>query len=139
MTLNPKITNAVAQAMIQALADAADAGTAAVIEIYDGAQPTDADTAIGAQTKLVTLTCSATIGSVSDGNPGGLLTFSAITSGSAIATGTAAWFRMLTQAGGTVIMDGTVGTGTHDIVFNTVAFTTSSTIAISAMTAKQPE
>lgn len=141
MALNLKISNAVAQAMLTAVKSAIDAGTAAIIEIYDGSQPTDPDTAVGAQVKLATLTMNATaFGSVSDAAPGAIMTAAAITSdSSADATGTAAWFRMLTQAGGSVIMDGSVGTGTHDMVFNTVAFTAGSTIAITAMTVTMPE
>ena len=54
------VTNAVAQAMLTALGTAADAGTAAVIEIYSGSVPANADAAIGAATLLASLTCSAT-------------------------------------------------------------------------------
>ena len=140
MANNPTYTNAVAQAMITAYLTALDAGSAGIIEIYDGAKPTDADTAIGAQTKLATLTCSATAGVVSDGAPGGLLTFNAISDDAAAdATGTAAWFRILTQAGGTVIQDGTVGTSGADINFSTVAFVALAVISISSLTLTQPE
>ncbi len=126
--------------MTTAFLDAADAGSAVIITIYNDTQPTDADTAIGAQTLLATLTCSATMGVVTDGAPGGLLTLNAITSDvSADATGTASWFRMLTQGAGTTICDGSVGTGTNDIVFNTVAFEISAEIAISSYTFNHPE
>lgn len=141
MANNLFITNAVAQSMLTAVKTAIDAGTAAVIEIYDGTQPTNADTAVGAQTKLATLTMNATaFGSVSDANPGAIMTAAAITpDSSADATGTAAWFRMLTQAGGTTILDGSVGTSGADINFNTVAFTGGSQIEITSLTITQPE
>ncbi len=140
MTLQFHIPTAVAQAMATAFLDANDAGSAAIITIYTGTIPTDADTAIGAQTLLATLTCSATSGVVTDGAPGGLNTFNAITSDtSADATGTAAWGRMLTQAAGTTICDFSVGTGTHDIVFNTVAFEIGAEIAMSSWLITMPE
>jgi hypothetical protein len=140
MATNPQFPQAIVQAMGQAFLDAQDAGTAAVIEIYDGAQPTDADTAIGAQTKLAVLTCSATSGVLSDGTPGALLTYNAIADdSSADATGTAAWFQILTQSGGTIIIMGSVGTSDADLVFNTVAFTAGSTISITALTGTFPE
>lgn len=141
MANNLKVTNAVAQAMLTAVKTAIDAGTAAVIEIYTGSQPTDADTAIGAQTKLATLTMNATaFGAVSDANPGAIMTAAAITDdSSADATGTAAWFRMLTQGGGTTILDGSVGTSGADMNFNTVAFTSGSVISITSLTITQPE
>lgn len=141
MANNLKVTNAVAQAMLTAVKTAIDAGTAAVIEIYTGSQPTDADTAIGAQTKLATLTMNATaFGAVSDANPGAIMTAAAITDdSSADATGTAAWFRMLTQAGGTTILDGSVGTSGADMNMNTTAFTSGSVISITSLTITQPE
>lgn len=141
MANNLYITNSVAQAMLTAVKTAADAGSAAIIEIYTASQAADADTAIGAQTKLATLTMNATaFGAVSDANPGAIMTAAAITGdSSADATGTAAWFRMLTQAGGTTIMDGSVGTSGADMNFNTTAFTSGSQIDITAMTVTQPE
>ncbi len=133
-------TTAVAQAKATALLDAMDAGTALIIEIYAGTIPTDADTAIGGQTKLATLTGSATGGVVSDGAPGGLLTFNAITDDSAAdATATAAFFRILTQGAGTTIMDGSVSTASADINFNSVAFTSGAAISISSLTITEPE
>lgn len=135
------ITTLVAQAMANAFTTALDAGTAGIITIYTGTIPTDADTAIGAQTLLATLTFSASsFGAATDGNPGGLITAAAITSdSSADATGTAAWARILTQAGGTTIADVNVGTTATTMVFNTVSFTSGSAIACSAFTFTMPE
>lgn len=135
------VTTLVAQAMANAFTTALDAGSAGIITIYTGTIPTDADTAIGAQTLLATLTFSATsFGAATDGNPGGLITANAITSdASADATGTAAWARILTQGAGTTICDVSVGTATSTIVFNTVAFTAGSAIAITAFTFTHPE
>ncbi len=141
MANNFKISNAVAQALANAFATALDAGTAGIIRIYDGAQPTDPDTAIGAQVLLAELTFSATsFGAAADANPGGRITANAVTSdASADATGTAAWFRMLTQAGGSVICDGSVGASGADLNMNTVSFTAGSTVSITSFTVTMPE
>lgn len=123
------------------LTESIDAGTAAVINIYDSTVPADADTALGAQVLLAQLTCSATaFTSVADDTPGAIATFAAITSdSSANATGTASFFRILTQSGGTTIAQGTVGTATSDLVLNTVSITSGSTVSITAATILLPE
>ena len=53
------------------------------------------------------------------------------------ATGTAAHFR-IKSGGGTVIIQGTVGTSGSDINFNSVAFVSAGTSAISSMVITQP-
>ena len=135
------ITNAEAISMLTDLGVGMDAGTAAVINIYDGTVPADADTALGAQVLLAQLTCSATaFASVADDTPGAIATFAAITSdSSANATGTASFFRILTQSGGTVIAQGTVGTATSDLILNTTAITSGSTVSITSATILLPE
>ena len=141
MANNFKITNAVAQAMANAFTTATDAGTAALIRIYDGTQATDPDTAVGAQTLLAELTMSATsFGAATDANPGALITANSITSDtSANATGTASWFRVVTQNGGSTICDGSVGTASADMILNTTSITSGSTVAITSFTITMPE
>ena len=131
------ITNAVASALADAFTTALDAGTAGIITIYTGTIPTNANTAIGAQTLLATLTFSATsFGAASNG----VITANAITSdSSADATGTAAWARILTQGGGTTICDIDVGTSGATMNFNTVAFTSGSVIACTSFTFTMPK
>ena len=135
------ITNAEAISMLTDLGVGMDAGTAAVINIYDSTVPADADTALGAQVLLAQLTCSATaFTSVTDDTPGAIATFAAITSdSSANATGTATFFRILTQSGGTTIAQGTVGTATSDLILNTVSITSGSTVSITSATILLPE
>lgn len=132
-----RITNAVASAMANAFTTALDAGTAGIIEIYDSTIPTNADTAVGAQTKLATLTFSASsFGAASNG----VITAASITSdSSADATGTASWARLLTQSGGTTIADVDVGTSGATINFNTVSFVSGSTISITSFTFTMPK
>jgi hypothetical protein len=135
------ITNAVAQSMLNAFTTATDAGTAAVINIYSGTVPADADTALGAQVLLAQLTMSGTsFPAATDLNPGARITANAITSdSSADATGTAAFFRILTQSGGTVTAQGTVGTASADLILNTTSITSGSTVSITAATVTLPE
>lgn len=137
MAADPRITNAVASASCDAIVDAIDGGAGAgTIKIYTGTIPTDADTAVGAQTLLATLTFSdPAFGAASNG----VATASAITSdSSADATGTAAWARIATSAG-TTVMDVTVGTSGEDINFNTVSFVSGATVAITSLTVTVPK
>lgn len=134
-----QVTNTVAQAMATALETSIDAGTAAVIRILTGSQPTlasDAETG----TLLGTLTGSATFGTVAGSGTNGRITAGAIASDtSADATGTAGYFRLLTQTGGTIIAQGTIGTSSADLILNTVAITAGSTIAITSATIDVPQ
>ena len=136
MAADPRLTNAAASAAADAVVDRIDTGGAGTIKIYTGTIPTDADTAVGAQTLLATLTFSATaFGSASNG----VATANAITSDtSADATGTAAWAR-IANGSGTTQMDVTVGTSGDDINFNTVSFVTGATVSITALTYTQPK
>lgn len=133
-------TQSVSQAMLTAWETAANAGTAAVIEISDGSVPADAD-ASEAGTLLATLTCSASIfASKTDAAPGALGTMDTITNdSSADATSTATHYRIKTQSGGTVIQQGTVGTSGCDINFGSVAFVSGAVISITAFTETVPE
>jgi hypothetical protein len=126
------ITNTVAIAMLTDFEVSANAGTAAVINIYDNSVPADADASIGASVLLAQLTCNADLFSaITDDTPGAIGTFNAITAdSSANNTGTATYFRLLTQSGGTTIAQGTVGTATSDLILNTVAITSGSTVSI---------
>lgn len=91
-------------------------GNAGLLRIYDGAQPASPNTAVGAQVKLAELTCGSPFAAAA---AAGVLTANAITGANALATGTAAWFRLTTSAG-TAVIDGTVGTsGTDAIIDNT--------------------
>ena len=133
------ITQAVAQSLLTAFETAANAGTAAVIEIRSGAAPGPDEAAGGVL--LATLTCNASIfTSKTDGAPGAVGTLAAVSSDtSADDTGTAAHFRLLTQTGGTAIAEGTVGTATSDLILNTVSITAGSTVSITSGTITVPE
>lgn len=139
MATAPFLTNAAAQSMMTALETAIDAGTAAVVNIYDGSPPADADASITGNL-LAQLTCSGTFGTVSDANPGAKITAAAISSDTnADSTGTATHFRILTQSGGTAIFQGTVGTATADMILNTTSITSGSTVSLTSAIITLPE
>lgn len=102
------------------------------LRIYDGAQPAGPDTAIGAQVLLAELRFNATAFPAA---ALGVLTANAITSdASANATGTAAWFRALKSDGVTALMDGTVGTGAHNMVVATTSIVAAAQVDVTALT-----
>lgn len=106
------------------------AGTGCKITLYAGTQPTDANTPISTQTKLVELTVAGSFGTDSSGT----ITLSTVTSGLATASGTATFFRIFKSDGTTVVMDGSVGTASADMILNTTAIVVGQTVAISSGT-----
>jgi len=113
-------------------------GGTGFLMILSGAQPATVAT-VDAGTVLVVMALSATPGTVS----AGVLTFNAITSTAASATGTAGHFLICTSSvtatcvavtSSTRIIQGAVGTSGSDINFSTVAFTSGTTISVSSMT-----
>lgn len=107
------------------------------IRIYAGTKPTNANTAIGAQTLLATLRFGATAFGAS---VAGVATANAITSDSdAAATGTASFFRCLKSNGTSVVYDGTVGVSGCDMNMATVALVQHAIISLSSFTMTQPE
>jgi hypothetical protein len=106
------------------------AGSGSKINIYSGAQPANANTAISGQTLLVTLTVSGSFGSDSNGT----FTLSTVTNGTAVATGTASFFRITQSDNTTVVMDGSVATSDADLVLNNTSIATGQVVSISAGT-----
>lgn len=106
------------------------AGSNAIIRIYSGSQPANANTAISTQTLLVSLNISGAFGTDSNGT----LTFSTVNNGTAVASGTASFFRIVKSDGTTVIMDGSIGTSSADLVLNTTTIATNDTVAITSGT-----
>jgi hypothetical protein len=112
-----------------------DIGASGFLRIYDGTQPTNVATALGAQVKLAELALSATAFGAA---AAGVLTANAISNdASADATGTATWATLVT-AGGTRIADFSVGTSGADLNLNTVAITAAAVVAVSSLTITFP-
>jgi hypothetical protein len=132
MANTPRITATQANVMLNAgYVTVANAG---FIDIYQGTQPAAGGGATGA-TLLVTLTLNAT---AFPSASGGVLTANAITSGVAVATDTATWFRMTKSDHVTVLLDGSVGTSGADLNLNTVSITTGGTVSVSSFTITMP-
>lgn len=129
MALNPKYSNQAVNVEANALAAELNNG---YLRIYDGSQPTNADTAVGGQTLLAELRFNATaFGAAS----AGVITANALTADSAAnATGTAAWFRALKSDGTSSIWDGTVGTSSADLVLNSTAIQSGAQVTVTALT-----
>jgi hypothetical protein len=106
------------------------AGTGALINIYAGSQPANANTAISGQTLLVTLTVSGSFGTDSNGT----ITLSTVANGTAVATNTATFFRITKSDTTTVVMDGSVATSDADLVLNNTSIATGQVVSISAGT-----
>lgn len=136
------LSDTAAKAEADAVAALANSGT---LKIYAGTQPTDANTAVGAQTLLATLTFSATAfgsSAASGTTPSrkATATANAITGDtSADATGTAAWFRLLKSDGTTVIMDGDVGQGSGILSLATTSLVAGEDVEVTSFTISAPE
>lgn len=110
-------------------------GTAAFLEIFTASpQGKTAGTFnADAGTKLASLAMS---NPVAPGPSAGLLTFSAITSGTALASGTPGSWRLKTAANGapsTVIIEGDAGVGTGSLNFNS-SVVSGGTVSITSAT-----
>jgi len=130
MALNPKTSVAARNLALNATLDVCNSG---FLDIYDGAQPTDPDTALGAQVKLAHLPLAATAFAAASG---GSKVAGTITSAAALATGTAAWYSV-TKSDGTRVHENTIGTSGASINLNSVAIQVSATVGVSALTISQ--
>jgi hypothetical protein len=134
MANNLKMSNAAVNAEADALSDLLDNG---YLRIYDGSQPANADTAVGAQTLLAECRFA---NPASGAAVAGVITFSTITSDTSInATGTATWFRALKSDGTSAVMDGSVGTSAADLVLNSVALQVGAQLDITSFTHTIPK
>jgi hypothetical protein len=129
MALNPKLSAASRNLALNAALDVLNSGH---ILILDGTQATDADTAIGAQVTLAQLTFGATAWAAA--SAGSKSANSITQDSSADATGTASWYRMRTS-GNTAVWDGTCGTSSANLNFNSVAIQSGAAVSISSFTA----
>lgn len=126
MALNTQLSDETVNIQADTLATLCNSG---LIRVYDGTQPATADTAVGAQTLGVTLTFGATAfpAAVS-----GLLTANAITSGTAVASITPTWARILKSDGTTVVMDVSAGASGANMTIG--AFTSGTVVSCTSFT-----
>lgn len=115
ITLNGTLRNARSTAIVT------EAGATAKLSVYTAAYGT----------LLYTSTCAATLGTVS----GGVLTFNAVGSATAVAAGTAAIARLFKTDGTTMVIEGlTVGTSGTNIVITNTTIAVNDVITTSAAT-----
>lgn len=141
MALNPFFSDTFAKASLDAGCVLANAGK---LRVYSGAQPTDANTAIAAQVLLGEFTMNATAFAASAASGvaptrAAVATANAIANIVALATNTAAWFRLLKSDGTTVLFDGTVGVSGCDLNLTDITLTTGETMSVSSFTVSNPE
>ena len=129
MALNPKLSAASRNLALDAALDVGNSGTTLIL---DGTQATDADTAIGAQVTLASITNNATMFAAASAGSKAANAFTA--DSSADATGTASWYRMR-KSGGTAFWDGSVGTSGANINFNSTAIQSGANVNITSFTA----
>ena len=126
MALNTQLADATVNAQASALAALCNGGK---IKVYDGTQPATADTALSGQTLGVTVTFNET----AFGAPsGGVLTANAITSGTAVASITPTWARILKSDGTTTIMDVSAGASGCNLTIG--AFTLGTVVSCTSFT-----
>ncbi len=131
MALNPK-TSLVSRAL--ALNAAFDVLNGGSLRIYDGTQPTDADTAISTQVLLATLPLSATAFAAASA---GSKAAAAITSANAVATSTATWGSLVKSDGTTRVMDFSVGLSASNLLLNAVAISSGASVQVTSFTITQ--
>lgn len=137
---NPWFANIFTRAALDAGCALANGG---FLDIYNGTQPGDAETAVSTQTKLAHLGLNATAfaASVVTGATGARVataTANTITDDtSADATGTASWFRV-TKSTGVAVFDGSVGAvgDTADLLLASTSIVAGEDVAISSFTVK---
>lgn len=126
MALNTQMADATVNAQADAMAALCNGG---FIDVYDGAQPANADTALGAQVLGVTLTLNATAFGAA---VSGLLTANAITPGTAAAAITPTWARVYRSNHTTVVMDISAGASGANLTIG--AFTAGTVVSATAFT-----
>ena len=124
-----RFNTAMRDAMVTALTNAISNYT---LSIYTGSQPAAAnDAATG--TKLVDITIN---GFNTPATGSATLDTSTPNTGTAVATGTAGWGRIVGYGGARI--DGTVGTSSTDFTINSTSITNGATVTLTAMTVTQP-
>ena len=106
------------------------AGSGSIIHLYTGTQPANANTALSGNTLLVALTIAGGFGTDSNGT----LTLGTVSPNTAVAAGTATFFRITKSDGTTVVMDGSVGTSGADLNLNTTTINLNDTVSITSGT-----
>lgn len=128
MATNAKTLIAARNRALDAAFDVLDSGK---FKVYDSSQPTDCDTALGAQVLLANLPMNAD--SFAAASAASKAANAITNDSSADATGTATWVTM-TTSGDQREIDGSAGTSGANANFNSVAISSGAAVACSAAT-----
>jgi len=120
------LSDVAANAQANAAAALLNSGT---IQIFSGTQPVNANTALAGNTLLATLTLGST---AFGGAVAGVITANPITSGTAVADGTATFARWYESNGTTVVWDEQVGISGAALNLNTIAIVTGGLVSCSS-------
>lgn len=133
MALNPHTGIASRNLALNAAFDILNSGK---LIIYDGAQPTDADTALASQVDLADLTFGAT--AFAAASTASKVANSITQDSSANATSTATWATLVASTRTTVgTMDMSVGTTGANLNLNSVAISSGAAVACTSLTISQ--
>jgi hypothetical protein len=123
-----KYSNALRHAQNEALITYA--GNNAIINIYQGTAPANANTGITTQTLLVSCVLSGAFGTDTNGT----LTLGTVNTGVAVATGVASFFRVFKSDNTSVVMDGSVGVTGADLNLDITAINITQSVNITGGT-----
>ncbi len=129
MAVNARLCSASRDLALNAALDVMNSG---FLRIYDSTQPTDADTALGAQVLLAELGLNATAWAAASS---GSKSANAITAdSSANASGTATWGSFVTS-GSVRKWDFSAGTASVNLILNTASIVSGANVSVSSFTA----
>jgi hypothetical protein len=131
VALNPKTRILSRDAALNAAFDVLNAG---FFKGYDGVQPTDADTAIGAQVLLFSCALNATAFAVA---AAASKSANAVTNGTGLALAVCTWASLVLSDNVTRVMDMSAGTGGTNLVMNSASISVGVTVAITSITLTQ--
>lgn len=131
MALSPKTAVASRNLALDAAFDVLNSGK---LRIYDGTQPSDADTALGAQVLLADLALGST--AFAAASSGSKAANSITQDSSADATGTATWGSLLNSSN-VRKLDYSVGTSGANLNLNSVAISSGAAVSVSSFTITQ--
>lgn len=139
MTIN--VSNLAAKTALDAALALLNSGGTGKLRVYSGTPPTDTDTALSGNTLLIDFALNATAFAAStDLAPGATASANSITGVNASASGTAAFYRLLNNAG-TAIEQGSVTAsgGGGDCIITTVTVVSGAPCTVTSLVNTHPE
>lgn len=133
MALNARTRVEERNAALDAAFDTLDGG--GFLRLYDGSQPTNANTALGAQVLLAELALSSD--AFANASAGSKAANAISDDTSANATGTCTWGTLVKSDGTTRVMDFEVGTSGANLNLNTVAIQSGARVSVTSFTITQ--